>query len=48
MAETRIMFLAHAAVTVVELRFTGAVLVTYLIGHDHPKDQLRMKRPVRC
>ncbi|WIM92619.1 DoxX family protein [Actinoplanes oblitus] len=35
---------AYVTLTVVTAVFTGAAAVTYLIGHDYPRAQLRMKR----
>ncbi|BCJ48027.1 hypothetical protein GCM10010168_23860 [Actinoplanes ianthinogenes] len=38
------MFAAYVTLTVVTAVFTASAAVTYLIGHDYPKAQLRMKR----
>jgi hypothetical protein len=38
------MFIAYVTVTIVAAIFTGSAAVTYLIGHEYPKAQMRMKR----
>ena len=38
------MFAAYVTLTIVAAFFTASAAVTYLIGHDYPKAQLRMKR----
>src|SRR4029453_13121020 len=38
------MFAAYVTVTIVASVFTGIAAVTYLIGHDYPKEQADMKR----
>lgn len=38
------MFLAYLVVTLLAALFTASASVTYLIGHEYPKAQLRMKR----
>ena len=38
------MFAAHLTLTLVAAFLAGSAAVTYLIGHDYPKSQLRMKR----
>lgn len=38
------MFAAYVTVTVLASLFTGSAAVTYLIGHDYPKAQMKMKR----
>lgn len=38
------MFIAYVIVTVLAALFTGSAAITYLIGHEYPKAQLRMKR----
>lgn len=38
------MFIAHVTVTVLAALFTGVAGVLYLIGHDYPRAQMKMKR----
>lgn len=38
------MFAAYVTVTILASVFTGIAAVTYLIGHEYPKAQARMKR----
>jgi hypothetical protein len=38
------MFITYVTVTVVAAVFTGIAAVTYLIGHEYPQAQARMKR----
>ncbi|MEV0157848.1 DoxX family protein [Micromonospora sp. NPDC050686] len=38
------MFIAYVTVTILAVLFNATAAVTYLIGHDYPKAQLRMKR----
>jgi membrane-bound ClpP family serine protease len=38
------MFIAYVTVTILASIFTGSAAVTYLIGHDYPKAQMKMKR----
>lgn len=38
------MFAAYVTVTLLASVFTGIAAVTYLIGHEYPKAQLKMKR----
>ncbi|BCY10325.1 DoxX family protein [Actinoplanes sp. L3-i22] len=38
------MFAAYVTLTVVAAFLAGSAAVTYLIGHDYPKAQVRMKR----
>ena len=38
------MFLAYLIVTLLAALFSASASVTYLIGHEYPKAQLRMKR----
>jgi hypothetical protein len=38
------MFAAYVTLTIVAAFFAASAAVTYLIGHDYPRSQLRMKR----
>jgi hypothetical protein len=38
------MFAAYVTLTITAAFFTGSAAVTYLIGHDYPSAQLKMKR----